>query len=347
MSQNGLHSNKDGDVAVTPADKQELELQLAQLYAPIAQDLMEAERCLREELRSKVDFVEELVSRVQLYRGKRLRPALLLLTAKACGNLKADHHTLAAVVEMIHAATLVHDDVLDEASMRRHVLTVNAEWGNEASVLLGDFLFTHSFHLAASLESTLACRIIGRATNRVCEGELHQVARRRAFDLTEEEYFDIIDGKTAELIACSCRLGAHFAGASPEIEAAMTTYGRNLGLAFQITDDLLDLLGDESNTGKSIGTDLEKQKATLPLIRFREVGTPAAVQQCKEIFESGDANQREAILACLEGSDAIAYSRNQARSYAQSAADQLQLLADSPSKAVLATLAQFVLDRIA
>ena len=175
---------------------------------------------------------------------------------------------LAAVVEMIHTATLVHDDILDEAVIRRHAATVNAEWGNETAVLLGDYLFTHAFHLAASLESTRACRWIGHATNKVCEGEMQQVHHRGNLDLDENDYFAIIEGKTAELTAVSCRLGASYAGAAEPTVAALDRYGRNLGIAFQIADDVLDIWGEERVTGKSLGTDLEKQKLTLPVIRL-------------------------------------------------------------------------------
>ena len=169
---------------------------------------------------------------------------------------------------MIHTATLVHDDVLDEAMIRRHAATVNAEWGNETAVLLGDYLFTHAFHLAASLDSTRACRWIGHATNKVCEGEMQQVHHRGNLDLDESDYFAIIEGKTAELTAVSCRLGASYAGAPESTVAALDRYGRNLGIAFQIADDVLDIWGEERVTGKSLGTDLEKQKLTLPIIHL-------------------------------------------------------------------------------
>ena len=192
------------------------------------------------------------------------------------------HPVLAAVVEMIHTATLVHDDILDESMVRRHAATVNAEWGNETAVLLGDYLFTHAFHLAASLDSTLACRWIGRATNRVCEGEMHQVHQRGNLDLDESSYFSIIEGKTAELTAVSCRLGAHYAGADEATTEALDRYGRNLGIAFQIADDVLDIWGEERLTGKSLGTDLEKQKLTLPVIRLLETADPATAANAPE-----------------------------------------------------------------
>src|SRR5688500_14768128 len=231
---------------------------LQSLYAPIGDELVEVERILKDELRNPHPFVDELVRYGCLLGGKRLRPALLLLTAKSLGSVTKDHLTLAAVVEMIHTATLVHDDVLDEADMRRHLATVNARWDNESSVLLGDYLFTHAFYLASTLDNVIGCRLIGRATNAVCEGELRQKGSRGNFELTEQEYLSIIEGKTAELTAVSCRLGALFAGAADEVALQLDGFGRDLGIAFQIADDLLDVQGQEQSTGKSLGTDLEK-----------------------------------------------------------------------------------------
>src|SRR5262249_19262956 len=183
----------------------------ALLQAPIAADLAEFERIFARKLASHRGHVAQLIAHVEQYRGKRLRPTLLLLTARACGRLVPAHHTLAAVVEMVHTATLVHDDVLDEAALRRHVPTVNSGWGNHASILLGDMLFSHAFHLASSVDAR-ACELIGAATNRVCEGELHQSTQRGNLRLSEADYFDIIDGKTAELTACCSQLGALYAG---------------------------------------------------------------------------------------------------------------------------------------
>ena len=157
---------------------------------------------------------------------------------------------------MIHTATLVHDDVLDEAAVRRHVATVNAAWGNHASILLGDYLFTQSFYLASTLGDARACQWIGEATNRVCEGELQQIRERGNLELTEDEYFAIIDGKTAELTSCCCRLAAIYSGMDEELVEDLAEFGRNLGIAFQIADDVLDLIGKETLAGKSLGTEV-------------------------------------------------------------------------------------------
>src|SRR5437773_11982156 len=195
------------------------------LTAPIADDLEQVERILADSLVSRHPRVAEVVEHVGHYRGKRLRPVLLLLTAKACGGVTPAHHVLAAVVEMIHTATLVHDDVLDAATVRRHVPTVNARWGTQASILLGDHLFTRAFHLASTVDAR-ACRLIGEATNRVCEGELRQGLERGNLELSERDYFEIIEGKTAELIACCCQLGAIYADTNEGVVTALTNYGR-------------------------------------------------------------------------------------------------------------------------
>lgn len=318
---------------------------LQALYAPVAAELVQVEERLRQQLRSDHPFVDELVRYGCLLGGKRLRPALLLLSAKAiAGRVTDEHLTLATVVEMIHTATLVHDDVLDEADMRRHLATVNARWDNESSVLLGDYLFTHAFYLASTLDAVIACRLIGRATNIVCEGELKQKGSRGNYNLTEAEYFDIIEGKTAELTAVSCRLGAIFAGAAPPIADELDGFGRDLGIAFQIADDLLDVLGEEQTTGKSLGTDLVKQKPTLPLIRALEVATPRDRAAMLELL-TGDIRRPAELAPFLERYDAIAYSRRVAESYATRARNRLASLEPSACSDVLATMADFVVTR--
>ena len=314
---------------------------LAALYHPVAEDLAASEVIYREELSSKIDFVQKLVDHAARFQGKRLRPTLLLLSAKACGGVRPIHRQLAAVVEMIHTASLVHDDILDEASIRRHAATINMEWGNEAAVLLGDYLFTHAFHLAASTGSTLACQWISRATNRVWEGEMTQNHHRGDLELTEETYFEIIRGKTAELTAVSSGLGAQFAEVSPELVADMESYGRNLGIAFQIVDDLLDILGDERTTGKSLGTDMDKIKLTLPLIRYLASADETSSRVVKELIVS-DGNisaRRLKLRETLLASPVIDECWKVAIDYSTKASENLQLLPDSVSKVILASMA--------
>jgi octaprenyl-diphosphate synthase len=317
---------------------------LRSLYDPIANELAQVEQLLKSELRSEYPFVDELVRYGFLLGGKRLRPALLLLCAKAIGSVTKEHITLAAVVEMIHTATLVHDDVLDDALLRRHLATVNARWDNESSVLLGDFLFTHAFYLASTLDSAAGCRLIGRATNIVCEGELRQKGSRGNFGLSEAEYLEVVEAKTAALTAVSCRLGALFAVSDEPIVAQLDGYGRDLGIAFQIADDLLDVLGEEGAMGKSLGTDLEKQKPTLPVIRALACASESDRQAICELL--GGDNRRPALLVpYLERYGAIEYTRQRALSFAHRARRRLNDLPPTPARHVLAHMTEFVVTR--
>jgi len=318
---------------------------LSALYAPIAAELAAAERIFQDELGSRFPFVQQLVDHSADFQGKRLRPALLLLCGRACGPLSEAHAVLAAVVEMIHTATLVHDDVLDEAMIRRHAATVNTEWGNETAVLLGDYLFTHAFHLAASLDSTRACRWIGHATNKVCEGEMRQIHHRGNLDLDENDYLAIIEAKTAELTAVSCRLGASYAGAPEVTVAALDRYGRNLGIAFQIADDVLDIWGEERVTGKSLGSDLEKQKLTLPVIHLLRVVEPAAATTIRSLLSEAKADQRRRLRPYLEDTGALDYAWQRAKQHVKQAVDALDCLAESEARSMLRTMAQYVIRR--
>jgi octaprenyl-diphosphate synthase len=315
------------------------------LYTPIARDLDEVERILSQTLASRRPCVNRLVDHLGHYRGKRLRPALLLFTARACGRVTPAHHTLGAVVEMIHTATLVHDDVLDNAAIRRHVPTVNAGWGNQSSILLGDYLVTHAFHLASTLDDVRACRLIGEATNRVCEGELQQGTERGNLTLTEEEYLDIINGKTAELTSCCCRLGALYSGADAGVVESLARYGRWLGMAFQIADDLLDLVGEERTTGKSLGTDVEQQKLTLPLIRLLHRAPADVNHRLQQILRSRGNHKRETLRPYLMESDALSYARDRAEALAEEARAELECLPPSPCRSILATLAERAVHR--
>src|SRR3954471_8591009 len=217
---------------------------LATLTECIAPQLADVDALFRQELESDLACVNTLVKHVSRFRGKMLRPMLVLLSGRACGELVDAHVTLATVVEMVHMATLVHDDVLDEAELRRKGATINHLRGNEAAVLLGDYLISHSYHLCSSLDSQVASRMIARTTNQVCEGELLQIENRNNYDLDEETYLKIITRKTAVLCATCCHLGGKFAGASEAIVAQLELYGLSLGTAFQIQDDILDIVGD-------------------------------------------------------------------------------------------------------
>ncbi|MGL4513662.1 MAG: polyprenyl synthetase family protein [Lacipirellulaceae bacterium] len=315
------------------------------MFGPIVEELARVERRLQEELRSDDPAVDRVVRHGYRLGGKRLRPALVLLAGRALGSTNADHDLLAVVVEMIHTATLVHDDVLDEASLRRHVDTVNARWGNETSVLLGDFLFSHAFYLSSTLEdprnAAQACRLIGRSTNRVCHGELRQTLAEGDFTLTEADYLAMIDGKTAELCSCCCRLGATFAGATAEDVEHLASYGRNLGMAFQIADDLLDLVGDEGATGKTTGADLAKQKLTLPLIYTRDSLVNGPRTALEAWLREPSPETRADVRKLVDAVGGLAYSQKRAAQYADAAVADLASLVPSETRDTLAALARF------
>jgi octaprenyl-diphosphate synthase len=325
-----------------PATAHHLLSRVEELIGP---DLIRVEKQFDEELQHTEPFVKDLLSHIGQFRGKRLRPILVLLSAQAAGGIRPEHTILAAVTEMIHTATLVHDDILDEADIRRHVATINNRWNNETSVLLGDYLFTHAFHLAASLDTTLACRLIGASTNKVCVGELMQIHERGNHELTEEQYLRIVDGKTAELCALCGELGAQYAGADESVSQSLREYGRSLGIAFQIADDVLDVMGDEAKTGKSLGSDLVKQKLTLPLIRLLESSTPEKREQLTAWLEQGDMASRKSLRDELNAGNAIEEAHHRALEFAQQARVSLSGLADSPARRLLEDLTEFAVQR--
>ncbi len=238
----------------------------ASFYTPVETDLTRVEDLLHKTMSSSQPLLETLFEHGRNLSGKRLRPVVTLLSGMVCGEISEKHITSAAVMELIHTASLVHDDILDEADLRRHQETVNARWNNELAVLFGDLLLAKSVNLAASLEDIPAFNLIAQTSSKLCEGELLQIANLGNFDITEETYNTIIEGKTASLIECSCRLGAFFSGANQEVVDHLGMFGHHLGMAFQIIDDLLDLSGQQATVGKTLGQDIKKQKATLAVI---------------------------------------------------------------------------------
>lgn len=318
---------------------------LARVEELISDDLVQADACFRTELQSWHPYVTDVLQHATQYRGKRLRPILLLTAASACGAINERHHVLAAVVEMIHTATLVHDDVLDDATTRRHVATVNARWNNETSVLCGDYLFTHAFHLTSSLGDATICRLIGRATNMICEGELSQIHERGNLDLNEDTYFRIINGKTAELCALSSFLGSYLSDQDEPLNTGLQEYGRLLGMAFQVTDDLIDILGDENQTGKSLGTDFKKQKLTLPIIRLMSQVEPPERGLLREILGRPNEHTWSEIQPFLDRTDAVEYAQQRASKFAADARKQLSGLPNSAAKTILEDLTEFACRR--
>ncbi len=315
------------------------------LAGPVAAALEQVIKTFDEEVRCDRPFVERLVDQVRRYRGKLLRPKLLLLSAKAVGDIRGEHIVLAAVVEMVHMATLVHDDVLDEADVRRRGPTVNRLVGNEGAVLLGDYLISHAYHLCTSLGSVEFARRIAGVTNTVCEGELMQIEHRGDAALTEMQYLEIIRRKTAALTGVCCELGAAAAGADRETVNRMAAFGVDLGMAFQIVDDLLDLTGSENELGKTVGRDAELGKWTLPAIRFRDRADESSRRRLIDALSNGDPNKSESVRSILAGSDAMDYAMDTARSYVQSALQHLSDLPITDARQSLIAAAEFILHR--
>lgn len=320
-------------------------INLTNLIECIAPQMQHVEVMFNDELASDLPCVNELAGHVSHFRGKMLRPMLVLLCGKAVGELTPAHVTIGTVVEMVHMATLVHDDVLDEATMRRKGKTINFLKGNEAAVMLGDYLISHSYHLASSLESQHPARVIARTTNQLCEGELLQLHNRGNLDLTEEIYGTIITRKTARLIASSCYLGAYLAGADDERAQQLEKYGLNLGMAFQIQDDILDLVGEEDKVGKTLGIDLQKCKLTLPIIHFLKTAPREHRDLCRSLLCSSEPDQGRRIRNLIVPSDAIDYAHDRARRLVQRAKQSLENLPPSEARQTLEMMADFVLSR--
>ena len=325
-----------------------LDVKFDALNELLTAELAEVESRFAAELHSDVACVNDLVRHIERYRGKMLRPLLLLICGKAAAPdapVTDAHRTLAAVVEMVHMATLVHDDILDEADTRRQGETVNALRGNEAAVMLGDYLISHSYHLCSSIDSQAAARLIAAATNTVCEGELLQLHNRYNWSIDEQTYFDIIQRKTGALCGVACRLGALASGADKTTCQAMARFGIKLGNAFQIIDDVLDLVGNEQVVGKSLGKDLEKGKLTLPLIHQLETAAPADRQRLLDLLRTNDADRADKVARALLKTDAVDYARQRAVRFIEEAKAQCNTLPASDAADLLRAMADAVIIR--
>ncbi|MFM7052179.1 MAG: polyprenyl synthetase family protein, partial [Planctomycetota bacterium] len=280
------------------------------LAADIAAGLARVETLFDQQLAGEFPAVNELCRHIERYRGKMLRPTMVIVSGLAFtpegGSLRHEHDIVAATVEMIHMATLVHDDVLDDATVRRRGETVNFLRGNETAVMLGDYLISNAFHLCSRAGDPALNLRLGEVTNTLCEGELVQLSRRHDLSLDENTYFEIVRRKTAVLVGASCELGTRLAGGDARDTAAMRGFGERLGVAFQIQDDLLDLLGDEATVGKSIGRDLEKGKLTLPVILHLARASGQRRERAIEVIRARDG---AALLAELNESGALSDAR--------------------------------------
>lgn len=314
----------------------------------IAEQMKQVESCFEQELKSSIAPVNQLVAHVSKFRGKMLRPMLVLLSGLAAGKdtkLNNSHITLATVVEMVHMATLVHDDILDGAEVRRRGATIHYLHGNEAAVLLGDYLISHAFHLCSSLHSQEYARLVGHATNVVCEGELTQNFNRNNWHLTEETYYDIIYRKTAALTEVCCKLGAMVTTEDQRAVTALAAYGKFAGMAFQIIDDVLDLVGEQKTVGKTLGSDIEKGKLTLPMLHFLKHAAPQHRDLLIDLLGSQDTDRGDRVRQLVAPSPSIAFARDKAEEFVNRAIDSLKELPETDARTVLAEMAHFITAR--
>jgi octaprenyl-diphosphate synthase len=320
-------------------------MDIQDVYNLVAADRQAVDELIKKRLHSEVVLINQIGHYIVNSGGKRMRPVLLLLTSRAFGYEGADHLELAAVVEFIHTATLLHDDVVDASDMRRGQETANSVWGNEASVLVGDFLYSRAFQMMVGLHNMRVMEILSEATNTIAEGEVKQLLNVHNADLDEAGYLDVIRSKTAKLFESSAQLGAVLTGRSEEEERAMAAYGMHLGTAFQLIDDALDYSASSEELGKNIGDDLAEGKPTLPLIHVINHGTPEQAALVREALEHGGRDRIDEIKQAIESAGAIAYTSRSAQTEADKAIAALSVLPDSPYKEALAALAGFAVQR--
>jgi octaprenyl-diphosphate synthase len=311
------------------------------LLAPIAEDMEQVNRVIRQRLASEVMLINQISEYIIGAGGKRLRPALLLLVAGALGDTTGHRHELAAVVEFIHTATLLHDDVVDESDLRRGRKTANALFGNAASVLVGDFLYSRSFEMMVGVGKMRVMEILSVATNVISEGEVLQLLNMHDPDVDEARYMQVIRYKTAKLFEAAAQLGAVLSGSDSKTEAAAAEFGRRIGTAFQIMDDWLDYTGTAESMGKNAGDDLREGKPTLPLIYLMEHGTAEQAALAREAIEQGSTDKFDTIFEAITKSGALDHSLKCARQEAQAAANAISSFPDSIYKENLLELCSY------
>jgi len=327
------------------SSRDELKQQIQQL---LADDLRAVDALLKQQFRNPNMFVQDVAEHVCRFQGKRIRPILTLLCAKLFdGNaaVAPDAIRLAAVVELIHTATLVHDDVIDDADLRRNVSTVHRRWNVETSVLFGDYLLSKAFHLAATTGDAEACRLIGLSTDRTCEGELNQIATRLEQSISEIDYFRVINGKTGQLFSVSCLLGARTAGASREQQQQLKQFGGRLGMAFQIADDVLDLTETTESTGKDSANDLVNHRLTLPLLRALKLASVTDRQRLWDAIFSNDPQDHRQLRQEGLVREGIASARATAESFVSKALQNLSRLPCCEARQTLEGIARFAIHR--
>ena len=322
-------------------------MQIQDVFSAYKDDLQQVEKCISDNIISEIKLIPEVAHHLIDSGGKRFRPLLLLISAGICGYRGEQRFPLAAAMEFIHTATLLHDDVIDEAKIRRGRISANNVFGNAVSVLVGDFLCFKSFRLLTETGNIDILKLISQIAYIMSEGEVFQLIKRGDINLTEEEYLTIIEKKTAVLISAACATGAILGSASPEKIDALSQFGKNIGMAFQITDDILDYTAEEQEFGKSIGKDLEEGKITLPLIFALKQGTEEEKKKIKEIITRKKGSQKAAreIIRLIKKYNGIDSSLQRAAGYISEAKSQLSVFSDCPEKDHLNAVAEYILSR--
>jgi len=320
-------------------------MDLAPILALTHSDREAVDREINRRLNSDVALINQLGTYIIHSGGKRLRPLLVILAARALGYSADKHVALAAIVEFIHTATLLHDDVVDASAMRRGQSTANTVWGNEASVLTGDFLYSRAFEMMVEVGNMRVMEILAKTTNTIAEGEVLQLLNVHNPEVTEEGYLRVISSKTAKLFEAAARLGAVVNASPPEIEDALATYGMHLGTAFQLIDDVLDYSANSHELGKNVGDDLAEGKPTLPLLYALRTGNPQQQQMLRSAIEKGGLEHIEEVVAAIESTGANAYTARKAEDEARCAAQALAAIPESPYKQALLDLARFSIHR--
>ena len=330
---------------ITPFDATSKPVDFQSVQQLMAQDMGRVNEEIISQLTSDVVLINQIGHYIISSGGKRLRPMLVALAANALGYSGSHHIRLAAVIEFIHTATLLHDDVVDESDQRRGNDTANAIWGNAASVLVGDFLYSRAFEMMVSVDQMRVMDILSHTTNAIAEGEVLQLLNINNPDTSEAQYLEVIRRKTAKLFEAGCQLGAVLCEADAETEAALSCYGLHLGTAFQIMDDLLDYTADPETLGKNLGDDLAEGKPTLPLIRAMQTGEPEQVAFIKQTIESGNRDAHPKVLEMVQKIGAVDYTAQRAREEADLAIEALAMIPDSPYKNAMQQLAEFSIQR--
>ena len=321
-------------------------MQLNDIQALVAADMEGVNAHIRAQLHSDVALIEQMGEYIVNSGGKRLRPVLAILSARACQYEGEKHHLTAAIIEFIHTATLLHDDVVDASDLRRGKETANSIWGNEASVLVGDFIFSRSFEMMVQVGDMRVMEVLAAASNTIAEGEVLQLLNCNEPDTTEQQYMEVIRCKTAKLFEAAARLGPVLAHKPAKIEGAMAAYGMHLGTAFQLIDDVLDYRADSETMGKNVGDDLAEGKPTLPIIYALNNGSTAQVKELREVIKNGDRTKLQQVMEIILDTKALDYAQQTALQETETAKQAITCLPENEYKTALNSLVEFSVSRI-